>query len=192
MANNKYVLTIDGTDYRFQAERDMGNYKLNLEKLSYDKGIYRPAEMKVTMNVSGQNVKNSDLVSAFQQKIVKLTIDGETVADDYFVFKVMPVFKKVSTGSSVKLELTIFSLDKLLALDKYSKAWSDKKLGVDIFSKEVDSFNLGLSVCSDLQVVDYGSGEFIQPYLVQYNESFYDFMRRTANRCGEFLYHENG
>ena len=192
MANNKYVLTIDGTDYRFQAERDMGNYKLNLEKLSYDKGIYRPAEMKVTMNVSGQNVKNSDLVSAFHQKIVKLTVDGETVADDYFVFKVMPVFKKVSTGSSVKLELTIFSLDKLLALDKYSKAWSDKKLGVDIFSKEVDSFNLGLSVCSDLQVVDYGSGEFIQPYLVQYNESFYDFMRRTANRCGEFLYHENG
>ena len=192
MANNKYVLTIDGTDYRFQAERDMGNYKLNLEKLSYDKGIYRPAEMKVTMNVSGQNVKNNDLVSAFQQKIVKLTIDGETVADDYFVFNVKPVFKKISTGSSVKLELTIFSLDKLLALDKYSKAWSDKKLGVDIFSKEVDSFNLGLSVCSDLQVVDYGSGEFIQPYLVQYNESFYDFMRRTANRCGEFLYHENG
>ena len=74
MANNKYVLTIDGTDYRFQAERDMGNYKLNLEKLSYDKGIYRPAEMKVTMNVSGQNVKNSDLVSAFHQKIVKLTV----------------------------------------------------------------------------------------------------------------------
>ena len=117
MANNKYVLTIDGTDYRFQDEQKMGNYKLNLEKLSYDKGIYRPAEMKVTMNVSGQNVKNSDLVSAFQQKIVKLTIDGETVADDYFVFNVKPVFKKISTGSSVKLELTIFSLDKLLALD---------------------------------------------------------------------------
>ena len=34
--------------------------------------------------------------------------------------------------------------------------------------------------------------EFIQPYLVQYNESFYDFLVRTANRCGEFLYFEDG
>lgn len=196
MANLKYVLTIDGKQFRFQEDQTMGNYTLTLEKLSYDKGIYRPAEMKVTMNVSGQNVKNSDLVSAFQQKIVKLTIDDETVADDYFVFNVKPVFKKVSTGSSVKLELTIFSRDKLLALDKYSKAWSDKKLGVDIFSKEVDSFNLGLQTCKNLQVVEYnkevGTDEFVQPYLVQYNESFYDFIRRTANRCGEFLYHENG
>ena len=32
--------------------------------------------------------------------------------------------------------------------------------------------------------------EMIQPYLVQYNESFYDFMARTANRCGEFLFWE--
>ena len=82
MVENQYVLTIDGIEYRFQEEQDMGNYKLNLENLSYDKGIYRPAEMKVTMNVSGSNVKNSDLVSAFHQKIVKLTINDEPVADD--------------------------------------------------------------------------------------------------------------
>lgn len=34
--------------------------------------------------------------------------------------------------------------------------------------------------------------EFIHPYLVQYNESFYDFLVRIANRCGEFLYFEDG
>ena len=34
--------------------------------------------------------------------------------------------------------------------------------------------------------------EFIQPYFVQYNESFYDFLVRTANRCGEFLFFEDG
>ena len=27
---------------------------------------------------------------------------------------------------------------------------------------------------------------------MQYNETFYDFLRRTANRCGEFLYFEDG
>lgn len=34
--------------------------------------------------------------------------------------------------------------------------------------------------------------EFIQPYLVQYNESFFDFLVRVSNRCGEFLYYEKG
>ena len=196
MTNLKYVLTIDGKQFRFQEDQTMGNYTLTLEKLSYDKGIYRPAEMKVTINVGGQGVKNNDLVSAFHQKPVQLTINGETVADSYFVFKVMPLFKKVSNGSNVKLELTIYSLDKLLAIDKYSKAWTGKKLGVDIFTKEVESFKLQVPTKCDLQVVEYnkevGTDEFVQPYLVQYNESFYDFMRRTANRCGEFLYHENG
>lgn len=34
--------------------------------------------------------------------------------------------------------------------------------------------------------------EYIQPYLVQFDESFYDLVARTANRCGEFLYFEDG
>lgn len=34
--------------------------------------------------------------------------------------------------------------------------------------------------------------ELKQPYLVQYNESFYDFISRVLHRCGEFLYFENG
>jgi hypothetical protein len=34
--------------------------------------------------------------------------------------------------------------------------------------------------------------EFIQPYMVQYNESFYEFITRIANRCGEYIYFENG
>lgn len=34
--------------------------------------------------------------------------------------------------------------------------------------------------------------EHIFPYLVQYNESFYDMLARTTNRWGEFLYYEDG
>ena len=34
--------------------------------------------------------------------------------------------------------------------------------------------------------------EAIFPYLVQYNESFWDFMVRSTNRWGEFLYYEGG
>lgn len=35
-------------------------------------------------------------------------------------------------------------------------------------------------------------GEFILPYSVQYNESFYDFLVRMLNRYGEYLYMEEG
>ena len=34
--------------------------------------------------------------------------------------------------------------------------------------------------------------EHIFPYLVQYNESFYDMLARTTNRWGEFMYFEDG
>ena len=34
--------------------------------------------------------------------------------------------------------------------------------------------------------------EMIHPYLVQYNESFHDFLNRVASRCGEVFYYENG
>lgn len=48
-------------------------------------------------------------------------------------------------------------------------------------NKSADSGDQSIEIC-----------EFIQPYLVQYNESYYDFLARTANRCGEFLYFEDG
>ena len=48
--------------------------------------------------------------------------------------------------------------------------------------------------CHFLDHLYYGDEfkECIQPYLVQYNESFYDFMVRTANRCGEFFFWDDG
>lgn len=195
MANPKYELIVDGNSFFFLDEVEVNGYKFSIEKLSYDKGIYHPAEMMVTINVEGEKVGSQQLVDTFYMKSVSLKVNDFEVAKNYFVFKAKPYFRTVSTESSVKLELTIYSQDKLMTLDKYSKAWTGKKLGQDIFKKEMEGFkfeNKAIEVSNDLQIIDYGSGEFIQPYLVQYNESFYSFLRRTANRCGEFLYHENG
>ena len=195
MDNEKYILTIADNDFKFQEELELDGYFYSLEKLSYDKGIYRPAEILVTMNVSGDGVKYGTLVDDFYMKDVKLTVNGNPVAENYFVFKVKPSFRTVSNASSVKLELTIYSQDKLMTLDKYSKAWTGKKLGVDIFTDEAETFKFNgdaIDTSCDLQVLNYSSGEFIQPFLVQYNESFYDFLKRTSNRCGEFLFHEKG
>ena len=204
MANNKYILTIDGNDYRFLGNVTIDGCDYSLEKLSYDKGIYRPAEMTVVMNVSGSATYDK-LYKAFYMKSVSLKVEykdnqdkktkNAEVAKHYFVYKVKPQFQTVAAKSSVKLELTIYSQDKLMTLDKYSKAWTSQRLGKDVLEYEKDEFKYdgkSIDVGYDLQIIDNGSHEFMQPYLIQYNESFYDFLRRTSNRCGEFLYHEDG
>ena len=45
----------------------------------------------------------------------------------------------------------------------------------------------------NMKILRYGDKktEHIFPYLVQYNESFYDMLARTTNRWGEFLFYEN-
>ena len=47
-------------------------------------------------------------------------------------------------------------------------------------------------LCAPIEDDNTTSFERIQPYLVQYNESFYEFMARTANRCGEFFFWDDG
>lgn len=60
-----------------------------------------------------------------------------------------------------------------------------KKLVNPVYKKDADG--------NDTNIIDYeNSDEYIQPYLVQHDESFYDMLIRTANRWGEFVYFENG
>lgn len=134
-----------------------------------------------------------NIMSSFSNAKAEMTIDGKVVATNYFVYKVRSVHKRTAANFAY-VELTIFSEDKLLTLEKYSKAYTAKKLGTDIFSKEIAKYNLTGDNDVNLQLLTYDSDnkELRQPYLVQYNESFYDFLKRTANRCGEFLYHEDG
>ena len=139
------------------------------------------------------------------------------VAKSCFVYEVFPKLKCDSNGKKMYVKLNIFSMDKLMTINKYSKAYVARKLGSGILKPE--SLNFGKKadgatpliktnkdgmrflkyIESDTSTDTNGNStetnigtEFIQPYLVQYNESFYDFLVRTANRCGEFLYFENG
>ena len=106
-------------------------------------------------------------------------------------------------------KLDIYSMDKLLTLDKFSRAYLGKKLMNNIIADGVDEFKLGfkyldqgnpitvdnlvkINACLRLENLSNSNVELIHPYLVQYNESFYDFICRVANRCGEPLYFEGG
>ena len=96
-----------------------------------------------------------------------------------------------------------------MTIDKYSKCYVHKQLGAGILEEEASTFGFTITTdkvtgnvdCSNLTFLNYTytdsnnkdvTKEFIQPYLVQFNESFFDFMARTAHRCGEFFFYENG
>ena len=209
MPTSDYKLTIGNVTYTLnQATTSTKLGNVTLTKLTFDKGIYRPGEIHATFTITSTTAKSSDIKS----ELVENSTDGRlkvslsnsnlvTFAANYYVFKFRPFFKKVSGATTITVELDIFSEDKLLTFDKYSKAYTGRKLGTYIFKYKmpVSVSSNNESVSSDLQIIsfidnskDNTKNEFIQPYLVQYNESYYDFLKRTANRCGEFLYHENG
>jgi hypothetical protein len=135
---------------------------------------------------------------------VTLRGDDDVIGDDYYVHEVIPEYKP----DSMLMRLHIFSLDKLLTLKQTSRSFVGKKLLDDILSKELPKYLLPYNKGKSMdfktedriktvhQLVylnaDKAEKEHIFPYLVQYNESFYDMLARTTNRWGEFMYYEDG
>ena len=173
--------------------------------------ISQTVNQKVPGMVSGKGI---DLVSHFKGANVEMQIDGNKVAENYMVFKVSSSYKTISGNTSMFLNLTIYSADKKMDLDKYSRAYTAKKLYSDILANEGKLFfpddkdvdgNCTM-VANHTQLMKYKDTETVNsieydvtkrdelriPYIVQYNESFYEFMARAANRYGEFLYFEDG
>ena len=132
---------------------------------------------------------------------VKQEDKEKTIAKNYYVYMMNPQIAPHSGVMEMYVKLTIHSFDKLMTVDKYCKAYTSKKLSSEILKKEYERFGFADDmVLTDTNMLrnlkykdtDGKDVEVIQPYLVQYNESFYDFMVRTANRCGEYLYFEDG
>ena len=108
-------------------------------------------------------------------------------------------------GSTIYVTLKCYSPDKAMTLNKYSKVYGGLQFGAEILGFEARNrfkfkeHEVAYSAERLQFLNDYGKNmndntlmELPQPYLVQYNESFYDFVRRIAVRCGEFLYYEDG
>lgn len=207
---------------------------LSLLATAYHKKMYRPGEIYAKIKLSRKNYSDDSMMNItpqtiidyFRDKWVSLTRNnGDTVATDYYIYKVLPSYQRDSTIYKLQyVEITCYcySRDHKLTLNPYCKTYVNKKLiGTDsangIIQKEItdgilsaagfttetidcDNVHLLKYICAASQSknsqskvdVELEKREFIQPYLVQYNESFYDFLARTANRCGEFLYYEGG
>ena len=195
-------------------------YKLSLLSLRYHKKMFQPgkieAKLLLTQNVSSATKapELKDLVDYFKTKnnnvSLSKTVDGvkKDIATNYYVYKVLPEYKRKDSGQYVHLKLEIYSPDHKLTLDKYCRSYTNQKLVEDILKGELDGGILAkagftkdtidgslthyLNYIHSIANNTVTKREFIQPYLVQFNESFYDFIARTANRCGEFFYYEEG
>jgi len=119
----------------------------------------------------------------------------DTIGNDFYVHEVIPTYKP----SSLFVELRIYSLDKLLTLSNCCSSWTAKKLAGNILDSQLPNYRLPYDAekhvecdTSQMKHLVKDGQEHIFPYLVQYNESFYDMLARTCNRWGEFLYWEDG
>ena len=147
-------------------------------------------------------------------EVVKRESDGkggstltteEVVGNDYYVHDVRVHFQ----SDWMFVYLTIYSPDKLLTLNKGCNTYVGKTLSSILTSvlpnykmpydkeKSLDFDKSGMQVLQiDTNQKDSSGNavmkEHMFPYLIQYNESVYDFVKRTTNRWGEFLYWENG
>ena len=195
------------------------SFDIDLDELSFERKIYQPGSIVANIQVCFQSEKVTDSSALFSQddlkelllqRRVKLTVEPVTdkkadtvIAENYYVHEIEPQMVRDSKKNMLFVKLKMFSMDKLMTLNQYSKAYVTKRLGADILNNESKIFGFKSQLvkvnAENMQSLVYQSApqagstnEFLQPYLVQYNESFYDFMVRIANRCGEFLMFEDG
>ena len=197
-------------------------YDIDIDKLSFERNIYKPGCITADIQICFQPVKSDkekdsskffsqdDLKDFLLQRRVTLSSTPvqdqktpTTIAENYYVHEIVPQMIRDSKKNMLFVKLNMFSMDKLMTLNEYSKAYVTKRLGADILNAESKIFGFKSPLVKvnteNMQSLVYPNvaqpgtnNEFIQPYLVQYNESFYDFMVRIANRCGEFLMFEDG
>ena len=198
---------------------------VTLQGVKFTRKIYEPGLIEAEVNILPV-LAVEDVNAFFNMRTAKLSIIDnsteatedekkeieKTIAKNYFVYMVNPQIVMNNGRPSMFVKLTIHSMDKLMALDKYSQVFTARKLG-EILDYESKTFgfkkvmfttnhnylrNLKYPISGEVKDLADNSMEletsleFIQPYLVQYNETFYDFIVRTANRCGEFLLFEDG
>ena len=182
---------------------------LSLHKMSFHRKVYEPGLIDATIQISVDTSSNMPTIQEvhdmFMRKVVELDEGNTEIASKYYVHEVSPRYENAN-GTSMYVDLKIYSIDNLMRINKFSEAYlgremrkyiategiKDYVLNVDTFDGEKKPYYINLSENDVLQNLSYGGEEFIQPYLVQYNETFYDFLARVCNRCGEFMYFENG
>lgn len=194
-------------------------YKFSLQDVSFHKKMYQPTKVVASIKIESTSsvwapISKTEMDKIFKDRKVVLfdntdvpasaTIDdipdANKVGLDYYVQEVQTCYMK----DSMVVTLKIYSPDKKLTLEKNSRTFVSKQMS-DILSsvmpakpyKSTEKVSYSTDKMKVLSYMGKDSSnnnvirEHIFPYLVQYNESFYDMLARTCNRWGEFLFYEN-
>ena len=202
-----FTLTLDlpsgSIDFPLREQKHVEELgKTTLISLNVQKEMYTPGYIEAVFHIESQgNISSIDTLD-FKTLLgcsVDLNDGARNLAKDYVVFDYVPEYKPSQNGTSLYLKLNIFSPEHVFSFQKYNKCYVAKKLGADILksvasqSDLVKSTNIEHLQHTLIRNEAYDSWmEFIQPYLVQYEETPLDLLRRVANRCGEFLFYEDG
>lgn len=188
-------------------------HSLSISDFCFHKKMYQPTEVIIDVSVKQSTENTSNYVdieravfeSTFKHAKVSLVEGSFSLGDDFYVHEVLPHYK----NQHMHVTLKIYSLDKLLTLRKSSRTFVAKRLGDDILKDETPKYICPWDkdkkksityLIDNMRILRYTgksdgkeyTAEHIFPFLVQYNESFYDMLVRTANRWGEFLFYEDG
>lgn len=191
--------------------------KLSLTKLEYEKGMYKAGHIILTFTTSD----NLDLLRrglsdlASKDVVISANINSNFVAQGYYIHSTRITQRKdTSKGIVTEVFMHCYSPDHKLTLKPASNAWTGKKFAEELVSGQLTGAGFTKISSDDNTTKNYAEKHYFrtsaanlsflantkntavtearQPYLVQYNEPFFDFVCRTANRCGEFVYHDGG
>lgn len=193
----------DNTEGHLMGTIDKVEYTVSIKDISFTKKMYSPNEMKVDLhikNVSKDSTllpDNKQLQNLFLKRKVEAICDdnsNDPLYSDYYVQKIEPTF----LAEDLYVTLTICSPDYQMTIDENCHSFMAQKLS-QVMDGQKDSFVLPYNTNTKVDIdhsqmkhVVVDKQEHIFPYLVQYNESYYDFLKRITNRWGEFLYYEDG
>lgn len=190
-------------------ESDEGQYKnwrLIITSMEYDKEMYKPNCVKLNVTITDNGaapdileVQDAFINAVFNMQVGRTADKLETdVAKDFVIMEVRPT---IDYHGHCNVELRAYSKDYYLTMEEYCYTYLAAKLGTDIIANHPligEGKEIPFTPSPDgLQFVRYtkknnSNDELKLPYLVQYNETFHQFITRVAHRCGEFLYYEDG
>ena len=209
------TLTVEKLDFKKKVYSPCElNFQINITEI-VDKSD-KKQEKTVALDFSHCS-KIADTMTDF---FVKLRCDNPSssvyACENYYVYSVNPEFSTEGGKPTITLNVAAYSADHRLTLHKTNRAFTAKKFFSEVVVNDLGSsgalaaFNVEVNKDKCLQFIksykkivtlDNTSikeikyeerSEIIHPYMVQYDETYYNFLARTANRCGEFMYFEDG
>lgn len=213
--NDYFLIDKSGSDSK--SSSSSSDIKLSIIGIHFKKQLYKPGHAQIEAAIinepRGLNIES--IMNAVKKyfmpegdNTVKLTIKvgDKTPVKDYYLCDMSIENRKIDFLNDVKkkteykkvVTLHAYSPDYFLTLVKYNKTYLGKTLSEIIRTKVSGITGLGtfpakadLCLCHTTSTSD-NTEELKQPYLVQFDESFYDFVVRVAHRCGELFYYDDG